>query len=574
MAISLKSGILGRIALLALSAGVFYAIPAQAQQIPGPADAGQIERNLRDRTALPDVTPDIQIKNISVGQAPAGADQITFTLKDLQLDGMTAYRKGELRNVYGSRLGTTMSLADLYQIAADMTAKYRNDGYILTQVIVPPQTIENGTARLQVVEGSLDTLTIKGDEAREGRALDLMRRYASHLKTGGPLNSKELERVLLLINDLPGVSARSVISPSATKTGMADLTIVVERDPFDGFVGLDNYGSRFLGRWEGLAGASTNSLFGLNERISGQIVYAPHGPINDHELAFISGAYWMPIGSIGTNLELTYSYTDTEPGLSLRDFDVEGKSHYAAMTLRHPFIRTRELNLTGRVLLDGRRVESENNIPDNRTDDIRALRAGGRLEFADTLLSGGVSTIDIELAKGLDILGASDENDADLTRPDGDPQFFKMEAEVQRLQRLTQEFNLLVSAHGQLSNGAQLSSEEFAVGGSTYGRGFDPAEITGDDGVAGKVELQWNPGWNTNWMNSSQVFGFWDAGKVWNNDVVGDTDESLTSTGLGVRANFSYDIQSEAYIALPLTRDIQAENDDDARFFLSLTKRF
>ena len=569
-----KAGLFAR-ALLATTA-LLAASPAFAQQAPGPADPGQASKNLRERITVPQVSPDIQVKDIATGKAPAGSDSVRFTLQHLQLDGVTAYNDTELRKVYGGALGQTISLADLYGIAADLTAKYRNDGYILTQIIVPPQTIEGGTARLMVVEGTIDQVIVQGDEAKESKALPLMRRYAADInKDGGPLNVRDLERALLLINDLPGLSARSVIAPSKTKTGAADLTIMVERDPYDAFVGLDNYGSRFLGRWEASAGGSLNSaLFHANEKISGQVVYAPHGPLTDHELAYISGSYWTPLGGWGTNLELFYSYTDTEPGLDLRDFDVEGKSSYLALTLKHPFIRSRNLNLTGRVLLDGRNVESENNIPDPREDNIRAVRAGGRLEFIDSIFSGGVNTLDLEAAKGLSILGASDSGDAELTRADGDPQFFKLEVEAQRLQRLSQQLNVLVGLKGQMSNSAQLASEEFGVGGSSYGRGYDPSEIVGDDGIAGKVELQWNPLWNSAWVTGSQVFGFYDVGKVWNDDSTTSQVDSLASTGLGFRADVVHDIQTEFYVAVPLTRDVQAENDDDARFFLSVSKKF
>jgi len=575
MTMTSRNALLLALATTALtSASAFAQVPAAATTT---ADPGRVEKQLRSRITVPAVKPDIQVKDIAAGRAPAGSDSVRFTLQNLRLEGVTAYSEAELRKVYEGTLGQTISLADLYSIAADLTTKYRNDGYILTQIVVPPQTIEGGTAKLQVVEGTVDQVSVRSDDPKEEKALGLMRRYAANInKSGGPLNVKELERALLLINDLPGISARSVIAPSATKTGAADLTIVVERDPYDAFLGLDNYGSRFLGRWEASAGGSLNSrVFRANEKISGQVVYAPHGPLTDRELAYVSASYWEPIGSYGTNLEVFYSYTNTEPGLELRDFDVKGRSSYLALTFKHPFIRTRDLNLTGRVLLDGRNVDSENNIPDDREDRIRALRAGGRLEAVDSMFSGGVNTVDIELAKGLGIFGASDENDADLTRADGDPQFFKAEIEVQRLQRITSQVNLLAGIKGQFSNGALLASEEFGVGGSAYGRGYDPSEIVGDDGVSGKLEVQWNPAWQTSWMNSSQVFGFWDVGKVWNDDATTASDvESLASTGLGIRADLLSSIQTEFYVAVPLTRDIEAERDDDARLYLSVSKRF
>ena len=92
--------------------------------------------------------------------------------------------------------------------------------------------------------------------------------------------------------------------------------------------------------------------------------------------------------------------------------------------------------------------------------------------------------------------------------------------------------------------------------------------------MAGKVEVQWNPVVNTTWMTGSQIFGFWDVGKVWNDDVVPDDVETLASTGIGFRADLVYDVQTEFYVAVPLTRSIEAERDDDARFFMSVSKRF
>jgi hemolysin activation/secretion protein len=563
--------------LLMLTAGVTaMSSSAFAQQAPASADAGRTDRAIRERITVPSVSPDIQVRDIATHRAPSGAENVTFKLNSISLEGVTAYNQATLQKVYADKIGQTVSLADLYGIAADLTAKYRNDGYILTQIIVPPQTIDGGNARLQVVEGYIDQVTVKGDDAKESKALVLMRRYANEIsKNGKALNTRDLERALLLINDLPGVSARSVIAPSASKTGAADLTIMIERDPYDAFLGIDNYSSRFLGRWEAMAGGSVNSqLFHNNERLSAQVVYAPHGPITDHELAYISGSYWTPIGGYGTNLEVLYSYTDTEPGLDLREFDVEGKSKYLSLTVKHPFIRSRDLNLTGRILLDGRNASNTNNIPDDREDNIRALRIGGRLEFVDTLFSGGVNTLDIEAARGLDIFGASDKGDAQLTRADGDPEFFKLEAELQRLQRLGQQFNILMGVKGQSSNDALLSSEEFGFGGSSYGRGYDPSEIVGDDGVAGKVELQWNPAYQSTWMNNTQVFGFWDIGKVWNDNAVTNSVESAASVGVGFRADFQYDIGTEFYVAVPLTHDVEAERDDDARFYLSVMKRF
>ncbi len=566
---------------LALVATTTLGLDAQASSVPRApaADAGRFDNQVRERTIeAPRTDISAMPSGGAIAQAPAGADKIRFTLDNLQLEGVTAYSEAELRSVYGAMIGQNISLADLYEIAARLTTKYRNDGYILTQIVVPPQTIEKGTARLQVVEGRIDRILVEGP-ADEQSALPLIRSYTQSITsaTGDkPLNNKDLERALLLINDLPGVSARSIIAPSPNVVGAADLTILIERKAYDAIVGIDNYGSRYLGRWQGNAAASVNSFFGMNERITGQVVYAPHRALNDRELAYFAGTYAQPFGRFGTNVALNYSYTNTEPGLNLRDFDVFGQSQYWGATVTQPIIRSRSMNLLARVTLDARNAKNKNNIPDDRKDQIRALRVGGRFDALDNIFSGGVSTVDVQASRGLSWFDASSKRDARLTRELGEPQFTKVEAEAQRLQRLASGWNLLVGLRGQMANSPQLTSEEFGVGGISYGRGYDPSEIVGDSGFAGKMELQWNPQWEVaNLVNAPQVFGFWDAGKVYNRDSTTDSDvESLSSAGLGFRADLGPALQTEFFVAKPLTRDVQTEGDTDPRFYVSVSKKF
>ncbi len=537
------------------------------------AGPGRVSEQFREGTIMPEIMPEIEVQELKLIGAPEGAENVRFNLKTIRLSGVSAYTDEELKGVYAGSIGQTITLADLYGIANAMTVKYRNDGYILTQVIVPPQTIESGVARLQVVEGAIDSVSVQGED---GPALDLIRSYAANISSNGPLNVKDLERTLLLINDLPGVEARSILSPSPGRTGAADLRIIIKRDPYDALLAIDNYGSRYLGPVQATAAGSLNNpFFDQNERITAQAVIAPDPDIG-LEMAYFSLEYEQPVWSYGTMLQIFTSYTHTEPGYTLDQFNVEGKSHFASIQLEHPFIRSRSLNLFGRALFDFRDVDSQNDIEPTRKDRIRALRAGGRLEFLDTLLGVGVNSFDLEFAQGLKVLGASEDGRDNLSRPAADTTFFKMEAEAQRLQRVTKEINLLLAVRGQWSANTLLSSEEFGVGGINYGRGYNPSEIVGEDGVAGKVELQWNQPYQWDFVQDYQLFGFWDGGRVWNDDATTSAGkrDSLASAGFGIRAEFMEQTGADFFVAFPLTRDIETENDRDPRVYFALSRRF
>lgn len=545
---------------------------AQLGEQTGIADPGRIEKELTDERLIPQVTPDVEVREMSLQKAPEGAEDIRFDFGGLRVDGVDAYSEDEILPLYQDMIGTEISLADLYAIANRMTLQYRNDGYILTQVVVPPQTIEDGIARLQVVEGYIDSVVIQGGDEGEF-ALDMIRSYASRISTGGAMNVDDMERQLLLINDLPGVSARSVISPSKTTPGAADLLIIVERDPFDAIVGINNHGSKFLGPWQGTAAANLNSILGFNEQISLQAVAAPDSGM---ELAFGSVGYEQPIGPWGTKLSVTGSITDTDPGHTLSPFEVEGLSRSVTIRAEHPVMRSRDTNIFAHLLFDWRNVESENNVELTRKDRIRAVRAGAQAEFLDRLIGVAVNTIDLQISKGLDIMGASDEGDANMTRAAGDPQFTKGNLQVQRLQRVTSSVNILLSGRAQLSSTPLLSSEEFGVGGINTVRGFSPSEIVGDDGIAGRAELQWRTPITNSVLEATQLFGFIDSGRVWNKDATTSATkrDSITSVGGGVRLDLPMDINAEFVAAKPLNRDVQTEGDRDVQFLFGLTKSF
>ncbi len=538
----------------------------------GQANAGRVEERFETRDLDTTVSPSVEVSDIILQDVPEGAEELCFVLDNLEIDGISAYNEQSLRPLYASRLGTEICLDDLYRIATRLTQKYRNDGYILTQVYVPPQTIDGGTAKLSVLEGYLESVSVEAGTNVKESEMGLIRSYAGGIETGGALNAQELERYLLLINDLPGLSARSVLGASETTTGAATLRIIVERDSYDAFWSVDNHGSRYLGPIQGIGAVSVNSYFGWNERITGQVAAAPFGG----ELLYGFLGYEMPVNRLGTKVDFGYSQTATEPGYTLEEFDVKGQSRNFTARITHPFVRSREQNLYAYTMLDWRDVTSKNNLEPTREDRIRAVRAGTTYEFLDTFWKVGVNSINLELSQGLNVFGATEKGDINISRTFGDPQFTKLNAEIQRLQGLTDNINLLLKARGQWANAALLSSEEFGVGGTDIGRAYDPSEIIGDEGIAGKAELQWNRPYQWDMVQDYQLFTFLDSGRVWNKDATTSATktDTATSAGFGVRAEFMHDTNAGVSVAFPLNRDVETQGDDDPRFYFSLNRSF
>lgn len=569
----LKTYLLSGIALTAVS----LSMPAFAQlgpagEIPGAAESSRVEQGIRKPDFDRNVQTEIRVPELRIEGAPDGADKIKLKLNSISFEGVTAYNDEELRSVYGASIGEVISLTDFYGIAEQIMRKYRNDGYIISQVVVPEQTIDGGNAKLMVVEGYIDQVNIITDN--ETRDLAQIKQIAQNITNEKPLTATALERYLLIINDLPGVTARSIISPSQEVVGAADIDIVVERENREYLLGVDNFGSRYLGAMQLTAAAQYLNPFQLNERWTFQGVTAPY----DHELFYGFSSVELPVSDEGTILTLDGSYSKTRPGFDLAIFDVEGEASRFGAELEHPFIRSRNENLNLRVSFDYLHQESSDAIfITTRTDDVRSLRVGGDYQSITTLLGNpGSNTFDFEVSKGLSALGATDDSSTFKSRPNGTAEYYKVNAQFERLQRLTPVFNILFGVKGQYTDQELLSSEEFGLGGLDYGRGYDASEVVGDRGYAGKVELQANNIFPNSNVTDYQLYAFYDWGRVWDDDATANSEKtnSIASAGIGTRTDFTPDLSGDLYVAFPLTRDVQTNRDEDPRVFAGIRKRF
>ncbi|MBM3566465.1 MAG: ShlB/FhaC/HecB family hemolysin secretion/activation protein, partial [Alphaproteobacteria bacterium] len=254
------------VALLAVAALVGSSDPrAHAQApLPGPAEPGQIPRRFEPAPTVRPPERPIERVVPDAAAPPANAADVRFVLRGVVIEGATVYRPDEFQPLYESQLGREISLLDVYALAERISAKYRNDGYILSQAVVPPQTIREGIVRIHVVEGYIENIYIEGDI--RGRH-DLLRDITARIVLSRPLNVRDLEKYVLLIDDLPGVKANAILRPSPSP-GASDLYLVLSHKPVGAYALADNRGSRYVGPIQGHMGVDLNSAFGLYERTS------------------------------------------------------------------------------------------------------------------------------------------------------------------------------------------------------------------------------------------------------------------------------------------------------------------
>lgn len=527
---------------------------------------------------------------------PPGADEILFMPERIVVTGATALNDAELSGMTAPYVDREVALAELYGLAAEIQTEYRQRGYLLTRALVPAQRIENGEFRIEVIEGFFEDVFVVGDI---GPSKWQVEQYVENLTELRPVRTQDIERYLLLSNDLPGIKAVAVIRPGTSGPGAAQLIVEVERDPFDGFFSVNNRGSRFAGEWAGALGVGANGFTPFGDRT--QVMYyrtfdGRDEVRNDANEVIVTSlpmeqwygrvSYQASILDEGLRLLLSATQTLSHPGYTLAPLDLKTRVDRYEAELTYPFLRTRARSIYGYFnFLHQMDRSTALNRPIGR-DRLTVAEIGANIDFEDVLpswlipfdgIASAQSNIDVSVRQGLPFFGATSDNQNFKSRLEGTAQFTAVRARLERTQGIANRFDLFLAAVGQYSLDTLLSSSEFRIGGDEFGRGYTPSEISGEHGFGTMVELRYNdrPGWD--FLEAYEAYVFYDYGMVWNDDSEGfPARADLASAGLGARTEVGNDAYLDLELARTLTRitSTRSEPDDTWRLLVRATVQF
>lgn len=531
-----------------------------------PPDPGQIQKQFvppPEPKSRPDTPPPATPETPPAFAQP----EFRFTLRQVDLSGMTVYTAQELAASFAPLVGREVSLAELNTAASAITVRYRNAGYLLSQAVVPAQTIVNGVVQVRVVEGYLEGFVLRGSSEDESPKVAAM---AERIVAERPIRIATLERYLLLMNDLGGHVVRGTLVPSPTVAGAATLFLDVTPQPWSGGIAADNRGGRLLGPWRSTADIEGHSLLRAHDKTALRYISSW-----DKKLDYLQLSHEQAVGSEGQRLGLSLSAVRSQPEeIFFIDLNQETASDSAALNYFVPLVRSRSQNLSGRAALTYYNGETTLFGFTESEDRIRSVRLGLTWDGADAL--AGINLFDLEYSAGFDGWGSSHNGDPLLSRANGRVDYRKLSVYAARVQNLSPRWSALLAVSAQHAMTELLSSELFSFGGEQFGRGFDPSEMVGDHGAAAKFELRYGVRQPFAGLDAWSLYAFFDAGEVRQRTATpGSNDtERARSTGLGSRFDFGHQISAYVEWAKPLGRDVAAENNRDARVYGGLSVRF
>lgn len=480
-------------------------------------------------------------------QAPPGAREASFTLGSVQVSGMSALPGSALDDIWAGRLGQRITLAEAFEFAARISARYREAGFILSQAVVPVQDLPTDTPaalKLQVLEGYVERVSISGFDAAA------LQPHLAALTQERPLRLQTLERTLLLVNELAGMRAEANLK-AGSAPGSTELELVAQQQPRAFSLQVHNRSTPSQGRARLEASADLRGVLGAFDRHTLRLVSS-----GDQRLNLLSYAGEAPVGVSGTKANWSLSESRSKPDSPLPNVDTQ--SDNASIGISHPLLRSRVSSVGVRALLAGYDNRSGDGLTSR--DRIRALHVGVTADYAD---ASGVNLADLEFVKGLRGLGASQPDDPLLNgaRPD----FSKTTLYLARLQSLGGEWSALAALSAQASGDRLPTAEQLGLGGEVFLRAFDPSEVIGENGWAAKLELRWN---RPLLGLGSTFYLFGDAGRVRRKQLdTPDLAQSLAAWGGGVRFSAAAGVRGYLEVAKPLKKDVASKGNRDARVF-------
>ncbi|EDS7590200.1 ShlB/FhaC/HecB family hemolysin secretion/activation protein, partial [Salmonella enterica subsp. diarizonae] len=206
---------------------------------------------------------------------------------------------------------------------------YRRKGVLLARVILPPQTIKDGVLSVEIIPGRYDSASLSNDSALASP--QAMRMVSATAPAGTVVTKAGLERLALLLGEVPGVDAQVALKSGARQgTSAADITLSPGKR-FGGYVGLDNQGDPTTGRSRVMAGVYANELLGYGDQLRVDLLDA----WEKSNLFNGSLDYSLLAGGYGTRIGANYSHLNYHYNFLGRGFN--GYSDNWGLYVTHPW---------------------------------------------------------------------------------------------------------------------------------------------------------------------------------------------------------------------------------------------
>jgi hemolysin activation/secretion protein len=469
----------------------------------------------------------------------------TIQVTRFEVIGSTIFTAEELAKVTQPFINRPLTFSELSQASTAIAQLYINKGYITSGAYIPPQRLEGGIVKIQVLEGTLEDIKISGTKRLNNSYVK--RRVALGAKT--PLNRDQLLEALQLLQLNPLIKNLSAELSAGTRPGENLLEVrVKEARSFQPTLILDNGRSPSVGSFRRRLSLLEGNLSGNGDRL--QADYSNTNGSNGLDLQ-----YTWPLNARNGILSLGHGFSFSN--VIERPFnalDIVSSSNYYEVALRQPIFQTpkQEVGLGLAITRQSSSASLLNGLipfpsPGADTQGNTNLWI---LKFSQDWTrrsSQDVLALRSEFSVGLNIFDATTQTDA----PDG--QFFAWRGQGQWVRILAPDTLLLLRTQVQLADRALVPLAQLGLGGIESVRGYRQDALLTDSGLFASAEARFPIARFRSIDSLLQIAPFAEFGTGWNLSGRTNPDPNyLASIGLGLRWQTSNNLTLRFDVGFPL----------------------
>ena len=492
----------------------------------------------------------------------------TITVKQFRFEGNTAFGAEELNKVVQEFVDRSLSFAELLEARSAITQYYVEQGYITSGAYIPPQTIENDTVTIKIIEAQLEDIHVTVERKLNPNYV------RDRLWLGGqtPLNITHLVESLQLLQLNPIIESISAELTPSPRPGNNILVVkVVSGRSFYPSALFDNGRNPQVGEIRRGFNLTENNLWGIGDRAS--FSYFNTDASDDVEVT-----YQVPVNVYNGMVEVAYRSLTGE--IMEEPLDVlEINSDYQKYTFRfrQPIIQTpsQEFSLgldidhqkSKTVYLDGLAFPSRGSDTNGRTH-ISTIR------FSQEWVGRSPNQIlsaRSQLDWGIEAFGTTRPFDLEVNPDTPYSNYFLWRGQAQWVKLLAEDTLFVLRSDLQLADRPIVSLEQFSLGGIGNVKGYRQNSLLTDNGIFAGMELRFPVYRLPQNKFVVQLVPFLHYGQGWNSGELSDPPiNELASVGIGLQLRYGDFFNARIDWANPLGKDLFQDGNslqDDGIFF-------
>jgi len=475
----------------------FLAHVSDAQQLP---NAGMLEKeaeqgfkNSPSLKAAPKETEHTK-------PAPPLAGELSVNVKAFEFSGNTLLSQESLNKALSPYLNQALSFAQLRSAADEVMNAYKAAGWMV-RAYLPKQEIEGGVVRIDIIEGVLGGTQVDGDPSRLISSQQLINMGNRIIGVGQAVRVAKIDRALLLMDDLPGVSVTGNLV-EGERAGQTNLSLqVLDQSRVEGTLSADNAGAVSTGASRVLLSANLNDPLRWGDLLTSNV-------LKSEGSTYARLGYTLPIGADGLRSGLHGSSLHYNLVGGFSSLGASGSASTAGVDAAYPLVRSQNDNLNLVGSWDHKWFTNEANQTVTSKYELFVGNVSLNGNSVDTWMGGGVLNYGLSLTRGFVNLVDSPNQLADLQSAHVAGLYSKANVNLSRLQTLTPTVIMSFALTAQMGNRNLDSSEKMYLGGASGIRAYPSNEGSGSSGQMLNVEIRKKV------LQSWSVAGFYDVGHV------------------------------------------------------------